>query len=120
MELPKIGLIIRNTIVCCLPLGVSFIIASFYIAKIVLKKPIRKTKKTKIVEILTLPFTDNLSVNRCVKQDKKRLQRIENQIKYVSSTTVTEVSKHNKFSTRTRTHIKWQTLYCFTFQVDDK
>lgn len=37
-----------------------------------------------ILHILTPAFADNKSVNRCVKQDGKRLQRIENQIRYVS------------------------------------
>jgi len=37
-----------------------------------------------IINILTPAFASNLSVNRCVKQDAKRLQRIENQIRYIS------------------------------------
>jgi len=37
-----------------------------------------------IVKILAPAFSDNLSVNRCVKQDSNRLKRIENQIKYIS------------------------------------
>ena len=31
-----------------------------------------------LVKILAPPFYKNLSVNRCVKQDGKRLQRIDN------------------------------------------
>lgn len=41
-----------------------------------------------IVKILTPPFSSNKSVNRCVKQDHKRLLRIENQIKYVSNISI--------------------------------
>lgn len=37
-----------------------------------------------LVKILLYPFQYNLSVNKCIKQDKKKLSRIENQIKYVS------------------------------------
>ncbi|MCU4156638.1 GNAT family N-acetyltransferase [Carboxylicivirga sp. A043] len=37
-----------------------------------------------IIKILAPAFVNNRSVNRCVKQDGKRLQRIENQIAYVS------------------------------------
>lgn len=37
-----------------------------------------------IVKILAPAFNANQSVNRCIKQDKRRFQRIENQIKYVS------------------------------------
>lgn len=38
-----------------------------------------------IVKILAPAFSDNKSVNRCVKQDSRRYKRIENQIKYISS-----------------------------------
>ncbi|MCP4311747.1 MAG: GNAT family N-acetyltransferase [Bacteroidetes bacterium] len=41
-----------------------------------------------IVEILTPPFSTNQSVNRCVKQDRRRLQRIENQIRYASKVSI--------------------------------
>lgn len=41
-----------------------------------------------LVKILAPPFSDNLSVNRCVKQDNKRLERIENQIRYVSNISI--------------------------------
>lgn len=37
-----------------------------------------------IVKILAPSFETNLSVNRCIKQDHKQFQRIENQIRYVS------------------------------------
>lgn len=37
-----------------------------------------------LIKILTPPFSTNLSVNRCVKQDTLRLRRIENQIRYIS------------------------------------
>lgn len=37
-----------------------------------------------IVRLLAPVFSDNQSVNRCVKNDSNRLTRIENQIKYVS------------------------------------
>jgi len=36
-----------------------------------------------LIRILTPPFETNRSVNRCVKQDDKRLQRIAKQIRYV-------------------------------------
>lgn len=41
-----------------------------------------------LVKILAPPFSTNKSVNRCVKQDQKRLQRIENQIRYVSNISI--------------------------------
>jgi len=41
-----------------------------------------------IVKILTPPFSTNQSVNRCVKQDYRRLQCIENQIRYVSNISI--------------------------------
>jgi ribosomal protein S18 acetylase RimI-like enzyme len=41
-----------------------------------------------IVKILAPPFSTNQSVNRCVKQDKRRFQRIENQIRYVSNISI--------------------------------
>lgn len=37
-----------------------------------------------MVEILTPAFPDNLSVNRCVKQTKNRIERIKNQVKYIA------------------------------------
>ncbi len=37
-----------------------------------------------MVEILTLAFSDNLSVNRCVKQTPDRIGRIKNQVKYIA------------------------------------
>ena len=37
-----------------------------------------------IVKILAPSFSDNQSVNRCIKQDSKRFNRVENQIKYIS------------------------------------
>ncbi|WP_282124857.1 GNAT family N-acetyltransferase [Marinifilum flexuosum] len=46
-----------------------------------------------LIKILTPPFSANLSVNRCVKQDDKRLQRIENQIRYIS-----KISIRNNFA----------------------
>jgi len=41
-----------------------------------------------LINILTPPFSTNLSVNRCVKQDDKRLQRIKNQIRYISKISI--------------------------------
>lgn len=41
-----------------------------------------------IVKILTTPFSTNQSVNRCVLQDHRRIQRIENQIRYVSNISI--------------------------------
>ncbi len=41
-----------------------------------------------LIKILTPPFSANLSVNRCVKQDGRQLQRIENQIRYVSNISI--------------------------------
>ena len=36
-----------------------------------------------LIRILADPFSDNLSVNQCVKQDRNRLKRIENQLRYI-------------------------------------
>lgn len=41
-----------------------------------------------LIKILTPPFSTNQSVNRCVKQDHRRLQRIANQVRYVSRISV--------------------------------
>ena len=38
-----------------------------------------------LINILAPAFADNRSVNRCVKQDSKRMERIENQIRYISN-----------------------------------
>lgn len=53
----------------------------------------RKNDIPMLIKILTPPFSTNLSVNRCVKQDGKRLQRIENQIRYIS-----KISIRNNFA----------------------
>jgi len=46
-----------------------------------------------LIQILAPPFADNLSVNRCVKQDHKKSKRIENQIQYIS-----QISIRNEFA----------------------
>ena len=42
----------------------------------------------RLVKILTPAFIDNLSVNRCVKQDDKRVERIKKQIEYISKISI--------------------------------
>ncbi len=51
---------------------------------------IRATKKDipTLIKILSTPFFYNNSVNRCIKKDNKKQQRIENQIKYVSNISI--------------------------------
>ncbi len=41
-----------------------------------------------LIKILAPSFSYNLSVNRCVKQDSRRLQRIEKQIRYVCNISI--------------------------------
>lgn len=41
-----------------------------------------------LIKILLYPFQYNLSVNRCIKQDKKKLARISNQIRYVAKISI--------------------------------
>jgi len=55
----------------------------------------RKNDVLTLIRILAPPFSTNLSVNRCVKQDHKRLQRIENQIKYISCTDWNDSDTHS-------------------------
>ncbi len=53
-----------------------------------------------IVHILAPAFSDNQSVNRCIKQDSRRVQRIENQVKYA---TMLSLRSHMAYLNATKT-----------------
>lgn len=46
--------------------------------------PATKTDIPLMVDILAPAFSDNLSVNRCVRQTPDRIDRIKNQVKYIA------------------------------------